>query len=430
MSNPFEWSASSASSRLDETIARVAADTKDVRHIFTQCFFDEAREQAASVADFDDDASSLAGALVTIKDLLDVKGQVTKAGTRFMANDPEAEADADVVARLRQAGAVLLGHTNMTELAYSGLGLNPHYGTPMNALIDGAIPGGSTSGGAVSVARGLADIAIGTDTGGSLRIPAAFNGIVGFKPSQKTVSRAGCKPLSRSLDSIGPMGRSVAACAGAYRVIADQDQLQEPERALLADFVVPTNYGMDDLAPEVAAAFAACLEDLRARGYKVSELALESLEALKSLPIWQFSSIESRSDYDEVYQTKRDMMDPRVAGPTRMGRADEVDAVSYRKTLNERERLIACFAEELGNRILLMPTVPILPPSFAELEKDEDYSRLNLQVLRNPSIANVMDCCSISLPISQKGMPVGLMLTALSGSDLSLLALAETIHGS
>jgi len=426
MSDPLEWSAQSAPSRLDETIARVADDSKDVRHVFTQCFFDDAVKQAACVATTGDD-SALAGALVSIKDLLDVKGYVTTAGTRFMANDQAASEDADVVARLRKAGAVLLGHTNMTELAYSGLGLNPHYGTPMNALIDGAIPGGSTAGGAVSVARGLADIAIGTDTGGSLRIPAAFNGIVGFKPSQKTVSRAGCKPLSRSLDSIGPMGRSVAVCAAAYSVMADEGG--ETDREVFADFVVPINYGMDDLAPEVAAGFAACVNDLRSRGYKVSELALDSLEALKSLPMWQFSSIESRSDYDEAYQTQRGIMDPRVASPTRMGRADEVDAVSYRKTLNERDRLIALFADELAGRVLLMPTVPILPPTFAQMEKDEDYSRLNLQVLRNPSIANVMDCCSISLPQSHDGKPFGLMLTALNGSDLGLLALAQTIYG-
>lgn len=424
MTDLYEWSAQSAPSRLDATIERVKADPAELRHIFTQVFFDEAVEMAKSVA-ASGDGSPLAGALVSIKDLLDVKGHVTKAGTRFMANDPAASKDADVVAKLRAAGAVLLGHTNMTELAYSGLGLNPHYGTPMNALVDGAIPGGSTSGGAVSVARGLADIAIGTDTGGSLRIPAAFNGIVGFKPSQRSVSRVGCKPLSRSLDSIGPMGRSVAAVGAAYRVIADEDQ---PGRAVVADFVVPTNYGMDDLAPEVASAFAAAVADLRAKGYSVTEVAFDSLEALKSLPIWQFSSIESRADYDEAYQTQRDIMDPRVASPTRMGRADEVDAVAYRKTLNERERLIGLFAEELAGRVLLMPTVPILPPSFEEMEKDEDYSRLNLQVLRNPSIANVMDCCSISLPISHQGLPVGLMLTALSGSDLSLLALAETIH--
>lgn len=246
MPNAAPWSADTALPRLDEVQKRIAQNTSDTRHVYTQLF--PSQDAMSGATD-----TALAGALVSIKDLLDVKGQVTRAGTTFMASDTPADQDADVVARLRAAGCVLVGHTNMTELAYSGLGLNPHYGTPENALYPGCIPGGSTSGGAISVAQGLADIAIGTDTGGSLRIPAAFNGIVGFKPTQSTVSRRGCKNLSHSLDSIGPMAKTVDACRAAYAVMADPDQ--SDTRAIKAEFVIPENFGMDDLDPAVAARF-------------------------------------------------------------------------------------------------------------------------------------------------------------------------------
>ncbi|PLW77037.1 amidase family protein [Cohaesibacter celericrescens] len=425
MSDQFQWSSKSATSRLSAVKQRVLEDPPELRNIFTQTFFTEAFEQAKKAEAMPD--SALAGALISIKDLFDVKGHVTKAGTRFMATDPLAKSDATAIAKLRQAGAVFLGHTNMTELAYSGLGLNPHYGTPENALVDGAIPGGSTSGGAVSVARGLADIAIGTDTGGSLRIPAAFNGIVGFKPSQSTVSVAGCKPLSRSLDSIGPMANSVSACAAAYKTMATGNQSNGND--VTREFVVPLNYGLDDLEPKVAEGFEAAVKLIQNSGYTVIETDLDVLEALKSLPIWQFSSIESRAEYDEAYQNQRDLMDPRVAGPTRMGRANEVNAVEYRKTLNRRAALIEQYKSELGARVLLMPTVPILPPSFDSMESDEEYGRVNLQVLRNPSIANVMDCCSISIPFHHGGSAIGIMLTAVAGHDLSLLNFAEEVHG-
>jgi aspartyl-tRNA(Asn)/glutamyl-tRNA(Gln) amidotransferase subunit A len=278
---------------------------------------------------------------MSVKDLFDVKGFITKAGTQFMKFDEPAAKDCDVIARLREAGAVFIGHTNMTELAYSGLGLNPHYGTPVNALYADCIPGGSTSGGAISVACGAADVAIGTDTGGSLRIPAAFNGIVGFKPTQNSVSREGCKALSQSLDSVGTMAASVDACKLVYQAIAQS--LREPIVDLQPEFIVPTNYGMDDLEPAVATGFSEAIEILRRQGFKVRYESLNTLHALKTLPVWQFSSIESRASYDEAYKTQREIMDPRVASATRMGRADEVSAIEYRKTLNSRNELITRF---------------------------------------------------------------------------------------
>lgn len=424
MNTDTPWSIETAPARVAKIQARIKNKDPQLASVFTQTFFDTTDEQIEALSGRP--MSDLAGALVSIKDLLDVEGYVTKAGTLFMKDNQAALGDADSVTNLRNAGAIFVGHTNMTELAYSGLGLNPHYGTPTNALREGCIPGGSTSGGAISVACGAADIAIGTDTGGSLRIPAAFNGIVGFKPTQSTVSQVGCKPLSRSLDSVGPMAKSVAVCKLAYEILAGDDA----GRAELSDptLVVPTNYGMADLAPEVAAGFEAAIRCLRDSGYKIIKENIDVLERLKSLPVWHFSAVESRGDYDDAYQNHRDRMDPRVVSPTRMGRADEVDAVSYRKTLNLREDLIGLYQSQMRNKILLMPTVPILPPTFAEMESDEHYSRMNLQVLRNPSIGNVMDCCSVSLPFAHRNATIGVMMTACAGHDLALLDLAGKIE--
>ncbi|MFU1476301.1 amidase family protein [Roseovarius sp. C7] len=419
MSHDFPWSPDTARSRLDAALAQVEAGEAKCRHVFTQTFAEDARRDAGAAADM---SGPLAGALVSIKDLLDVAGHVTRAGTVFLADTAPAGADAEVVARLRDAGAVIMGHTNMTELAYSGLGLNPHYGTPESALYPGCIPGGSSSGGAVSVARGLCDIAIGTDTGGSLRIPAAFNGIVGFKPTQANVSRAGCLALSRSLDSVGPMARSVAHVRLAYEAIRQAEAVAP--RPLGRDFVIPENFGMDDLEPAVAAGFEAAVARIEAAGHKVSRARIEALEAMKSLAVWQFSAVESRGEYDAAYQTQRAAFDPRVS--SRMARADEADAVAYRQTLNQRAALIEAFEAEMAGRVLLMPTVPILPPSFAAMEDDAEYGRVNLQALRNPTIGNVMDGCAISLPFAHAGDTIGVMMIAGHGRDMALLDLAET----
>lgn len=424
MSHQFPWSPETASQRIADTQTRINANDGALKSVFTQTFFEQAQEQTKGLGRYS--GSQLSGAIISIKDLFDVEGFVTKAGTLFMANNAPAEEDAPPIKKLREKGAIFIGHTNMTELAYSGLGLNPHYGTPENALVPNAIPGGSTAGGAVSVALGVADIALGTDTGGSLRIPAAFNGIVGFKPSQDTISRVGCKPLAPSLDSVGPMAKTVAACALAYEVMSTGDH--DDKKDVEADFIIPTNYGMDDLEPVVRAAFEKAVAALKEQGYKVEEKELTSLEELKLLPAWHFSSIESRSEYDDAYQNQRELIDPRVASATRMGRADEVDAISYRKTLNQRQALIKAYAAEMGSKILLMPTTPILPPSFKTMESDEEYGRINIQVLRNPSIGNLMDCCSISLPCTNDGATIGVMLTATRGHDLSLLNLAGIVE--
>lgn len=420
MTQQYPWSAKTVAQRLNDTRQRINSNDPDLNNIFTQTFFDDTSSQIEQLSAVS--SSELCGAIVSVKDLFDVKGRITKAGTTFMAKDAPAKADADPIQKLRDAGAVLMGHTTMTELAYSGLGLNPHYGTPDNALIPGRIPGGSSSGGAVSVARQIADIAVGTDTGGSVRIPAAFNGIVGFKPSQSTVSRQGCKNLSHSLDSVGPMARTVAACELAYRTMKNN---QQPIQALDRTFVIPTNFGMDDLDSVVAKEFELAIASLKNAGFNVEERSIDALEELKSLAIWQFAAVESRSEYDVAYQTMKDAFDPRIS--SRLERADQVDAVSYRKSLNLRDRLIKAYQVEMGNQILLMPTVPIMPPSLADLQaNDEAYYRVNLQVLKNPTVANVLDCCSISLPFKSDTDTIGVMLTATALHDYSLLDVARS----
>lgn len=416
----FPWSAETVAQRLSDTKQRIDSSDPDLQNVFTETFFDEVPSQINQPNDTS--TSDLCGAIVSVKDLFDVKNHVTKAGTKFMSRDNPATSDADAIRRLREAGAVLIGHTTMTELAYSGLGLNPHYGTPDNALISGRIPGGSTSGGAVSVARGIADIAVGTDTGGSLRIPAAFNGIVGFKPTQSTVSREGCKNLSHSLDSVGPMALTAATCELAYRTMKNN---QEAVHELEKTFVIPSNFGMDDLDSVVASEFKQAVITLKNAGFKIEERYIDVLEALKSLAVWQFAAVESRSEYDDAYQNCRDEFDPRIS--SRLSRADEVDAVTYRKTLNHRNELIKAYQAEMNNQILLLPTVPIMPPALSELEaSDEEYYRVNIQVLRNPTVANVMDCCSISLPFNSGTDTIGVMLTATALHDYSLLDIAKS----
>ena len=430
MSTP--WSSATGPARLAEVHARLRArktETQtDQAHVFTQvfdtgtgsgsgcgCGSDTDNKQQA-----DGSNTALSGALISIKDLFDVKGYVTRAGTQFMRDDKAAIADAPVIKRLRDAGALFTGHTNMTELAYSGLGLNPHYGTPANALLPKCIPGGSTAGGAVSVAMGDSDIAIGTDTGGSLRIPAAFNGIVGFKPSQASITRDGCKVLSHTLDSIGPMARSVTACKQAFDVMRNSTSGQQATAN--PTFVIPDNFGMDDLDDNVAQGFDLAVQALSRTGFKIETRAVPVLDALKSLAIWHFAAVEGRSAYDEQYTASHALFDPRVAN--RLARADEVDAVSYRKTLNTRITLVRRYTEEMRDAVLLMPTVPILPPKFSDISDDDAYLRLNLQVLRNPTIANVMDGCSISLPFKHNELPLGIMLSAPTHHDDCLLSVA------
>jgi aspartyl-tRNA(Asn)/glutamyl-tRNA(Gln) amidotransferase subunit A len=376
--------------------------------------------------------SAYAGIPVSVKDLFDVLGDVTTAGSVLLRTDPPARRDAAIVARLRAAGFIVIGRTNMTEFAYSGLGLNPHYGTPLNPWdrASGRIPGGSSSGAAVSVTDGLAHGAIGTDTGGSCRIPAAFCGIVGFKPTAHRVPRTGCYPLSSTLDSIGPLARSVACCATLDAVLAD-----EPLRTLApipvagVRLAVPQSYVLEDIDAVVAAAFERALKAIARAGAHVSELPLNELTQLSQLNSkGGFSAAEVYARHTRLIAEHSAAYDPRVL--TRILRGREQSAADYL----ELQRLRVDFIERVSVHLapydaMLLPTVPICAPRMDEVAEDGAYARLNALALRNPAVVNFLDGCAISLPCHEPGTaPVGLMLAAGRDSDQKLLALAAGIE--
>lgn len=387
-------------------------------HVFTELFEYQAPQQGP-----------LTGSIISIKDLFGVTGYKTQAGSVFI-DDKKATTDADAVAALRESGASFIGHTNMTELAYSGLGLNPHYGTPNNPVIAGRIPGGSTSGGAVSVALGIADAALGTDTGGSLRIPAAFCGVTGFKPSQQTVSRKGSLPLSDALDSVGPIANNVEECELLWKVLSGDIALGSESQTNFSQLtlVVPTNFGMNELDPLVEQGFSEVLNRLEANGMKVEHRFVEALEAYKSLPVWQFSAFECAAYYGEHYDLDKVEMDPRVA--SRIARAKTMNADDFAQTKAMRSAFIQGVESQETNTIFLLPTVAVLAPKLADLEENAEYDRLNLLCLRNTSLANVLNGCSVSLPFRFQNEPMGLMLTACNGMDQQILDLAKILEPS
>lgn len=422
MTPKYPWSVETAQSRLALLFERIEQRAPELEHVFTEIFQTQADDQAKQIRNRS--PGPLSGALISVKDLFDIRGSVTRAGSHmFDAQAPAAE-DAEAITLLKQAGAIVVGKTNMTELAYSGLGLNPHYGTADNPALPGHIPGGSSSGGAVSVAAHAVDIAIGTDTGGSVRIPAAFTGLVGFKPSQNSVSRTGCRDLSTSLDSIGPMANCVDHCELAWRSMSGN--IDPAGMTGVPQVIVPENFGLDQLDGEVEAGFRKLLNRLDGLGWKIQQRKFEFLQRYKQLPLWHFSSVESRCIYAEQYAKHPELIDPRVR--SRMARADEISAIEYCQTLRMRESLIRAAHRELGSAFLLLPSVAILPPAFDALEDDDEYYRLNLLALRNTSLANVIDGCSITLPFRHGGHILGAMLTATGGQDLPLLALARNLE--
>ncbi len=286
------------------------------------------------------------------------------------------------------------------------------------------VPGGSSGGSAAAVAAHECLAALGSDTGGSLRIPAAFCGVAGFKPSQSSVSRDGTVPLSYELDSIGPIAKDISTCALAWQVMAGQEV-----KALSArqnKLVVPENFGLTDLDTEIAAGFEALVQDLQSKGWEIERRNFAVLEDYKQLPIWHFSAVESRRSFENEYQNKADLFDPRVR--SRMKRADEVSDADFDQTVERRKKLIAAFEAELGADMILLPTVAILPPSFEDVSVDENYDRLNLLALRNTSLANVMDGCSSSVPFSHDGRVMGAMLVSTGGNDEDLLSVSLALE--
>ena len=380
-------------------------------------------------------ASAIAGIPISIKDLFDVQGDVTRAGSRLLADAPPATSDAPVIARLRKAGAIVLGRTNMTEFAYGAHGMNAHYGTPLNPWDRGSrrIPGGSTSGGAVSVTDGMAAATIGSDTGGSVRIPSALCGITGFKPTQARVPLAGAFPLSFTRDSIGPLGHSVTCCAWLDAIMAGTG-VETPEARPLKGMRlgVPRTVLLDGLAPQVAEAFDRALASLSMAGAIIEEFDFPELQReVDGSKKANFSAVEAYALHRGRLASQLDQFDPRVARRLLLGA--NISAADYVDLLHLRQSLIASANVTTASfDALLTPTVPIVAPAIADMESSEEFFlRLNGLLLRNCAPFNVLDRPCWSLPCHRHGdAPVGLMVIGKTMDDKRLQAIGLAIETS
>jgi aspartyl-tRNA(Asn)/glutamyl-tRNA(Gln) amidotransferase subunit A len=416
---------------VDDCLARIADKSGEGARTFIHVDAEAAIEAAEAMDRLrtaNAAPSRFAGIPVSIKDLFDIRGQITRAGSRALEDSAPAEADAVVVARLRRAGFVVIGRTNMTEFAYSGIGINPHYGTPKSAWQRsvGHVPGGSSSGAAVSVADRMAHGALGTDTGGSCRIPAAYNGIVGFKPTQRRVPLDGGVPLSFTLDSFGPLARSVACCAVLDAVLADEPVVPlQPRRVKGMRLAVPTTLVLDQLEDAVAQAFDRALERLSREGAVIERIAVpEFLDVGVMNANGGFSAAESYAWHRYLIASKGDIYDPRVL--MRIMRGESLSAADYVDLLSARKSLIARSAVRLAPYdALILPTTANTPPRIADLADDKAFAKANLSSLRNCTLINMIDGCAISLPCHREGeVPVGLMLAAAGGADRRIFELA------
>ena len=400
----LESGATCARKLVEECLAKIADPAGEGARTFIHVDKDAALNAADAMDRLrkaDAAPSPFAGIPVSIKDLFDIKGQVTRAGSRALEEDcTPAEADAPVVARLRRAGFIVVGRTNMTEFAYSGIGINPHYGTPKSVWNRsvGHVPGGSSSGAAVSITDGMAFGALGTDTGGSCRIPAAFNGIVGYKPTQARIPLDGGVPLSFSLDSYGPLARSVACCATLDAVLAD-----EP---------------LQPLQPR-------SMEALSRAGALIERIEVpEFLDVGVMNSKGGFAAAESYAWHRFLITSKGDVYDPRVY--VRILRGEGISAADYIDLVDARKSFIARTEQRIAPYYALaMPTTANTPPKIADLADDKVFTRENLRALRNCTLINTLDGCAISLPAHREGeVPVGLMLAAAGGSDRRIFELA------
>jgi aspartyl-tRNA(Asn)/glutamyl-tRNA(Gln) amidotransferase subunit A len=417
--------------RLEQALVRIADPDGEGKRACLTVYTDAARE-AADAADARAargiSLGPLDGAIVSIKDLFDVAGEPTRAGSKILAEEaPRAAADAAIVRRLRAGGAVIVAKTNMTEFAYSGIGANPHFGTPGNPRDRTRVPGGSSAGAPVAVADGLCDIAIGSDTGGSVRIPAALCGLVGFKPSRQRVPTDGAFPLSYTLDSIGPIAKSVADCAKADTVMAGEEFVA-PEPADLAGlrFGIAQGLPLDRLDETVAAVFAAAIERLDRAKVRITDEALPLLDDMVAVNAkGGIAPPEACAIHRDRIARRAADIDPNVL--VRIERGCAVPAADYVDMLRERARLVRAMDVRLGGLdVLVMPTTAIVAPTIAEVQDRKVFAVCNAAVLRNTSMINFFDLCAISLPLPAP-LPVGLMLCARNGADRRLLSIAAAV---
>ena len=427
---------SSRSELLDACIA--AARSPANRHTFIRTSFDAA---AAAARDADAQRAAgapspmLAGLAVSVKDLFDVQGDTTTAGSTVLATNPPATDDCPAVARLRRAGAAFVGRTNMSEFAFSGVGINPHFGTPANpatAALDPQprIPGGSTSGGAVSVATGAAWAALGSDTGGSIRIPASLQGLVGFKNTARLTPTGGAVPLSTTLDTACAITRTVRDAVLVHEVLADRQVRLAGRPMGSLRLAVPTRLMLDGLDATVTAAFERSLAALRATGAHVEEIALAPLTDIARInATGGFSPAEAWAWHRGLLAEHEAAYDPRVA--QRIRRGASMTAADYIDLLHARTRWIAEMTSAMqGFDAVLSPTVPCVAPPIAPLLTDDAaFFATNALLLRNPSVVNLLDGCALSLPChAPSEMPVGLMVWSTALQDDTVLDVALAIE--
>jgi aspartyl-tRNA(Asn)/glutamyl-tRNA(Gln) amidotransferase subunit A len=420
---------------VEECLSRIADPGGEGSRAFTKVYDDQARASADAM-----DAlrragrapGPFAGIPVSIKDLFDVAGEPTAAGSIVLAAAPAAASHAPIVQRLLSAGMVLIGRTNMTEFAFSGVGINPHYGTPLSPFdrATGRIPGGSSSGAAVSVSDGMALAAIGTDTGGSCRIPAAFCGVTGTKPTARRVPTAGCLPLAPSLDSIGPLAPSVACCAAVDAILSGEVWSAVAERpAAGLRLALPTNVGLEYFDAPTERSFDRAVDRMDRAGVLIDRRRISALDAIDGVHVkGGYAVPEAYAFHQEMLARSGHLYDPRVADRIRPGATMPV--ADYIRLREARPGIIAQFEAELAAYdALLMPTVPIAPPPVAAFAQDADYRRLNAIILRNPAMVNFLDGCAISVPCHEPGAPpAGLMLVCPAMGDRGLFAIAQAVE--
>ncbi|HEX9396373.1 MAG TPA: amidase [Burkholderiales bacterium] len=419
---------------VEQALARIADPAGEGARAFLQVH----AERARSDADYADRLrkagvrrSPVDGLPVSVKDLFDMAGEVTRAGSRIFEKNPPATDDAPAIARLRAAGAVFIGRTNMVEFAFGGVGLNPHFGTPKNPWdrTTGRVPGGSTSGGAVAQADGLCVMALGSDTRGSIRQPAALCGVVGFKPTARRVPREGAFPLSYTLDSVGPLANSAACCAAYDAILAGEPPALPALRIKGLRLLLPRSTALSELDPEVDKAFFEAIQQLSKAGAVVAEVAVPAFD--RQAEYFKNGGIAAAEalHIHRPYLARTAEYDPRVGKRVQLGEkvsgADYVELLHLRAAfMREVEALAAPYDA------IVMPTTPCIAPSIAAASaSDEDYFRWNLRIMRNNGLINFLDGCAMTLPChAPGGAPVGLMICGPALSDRRILSVSAAVE--
>jgi len=421
---------------VEEALSRIQDTTGEGARTFLKVYADSAQEQADASDKLRASGvvrSAVEGIPISVKDLFDVAGDVTRAGSKALASAPPAKADATAVARLRAAGAIIVGRTNTVEFAFGGVGLNPHYGTPTNPYdrSSSRVPGGSSAGAAVSVADGMAVMGLGSDTRGSVRIPAALCGITGFKPTQARIPRDGCFPLSYTLDSVGPLGNSVACCAVYDAILAGEEAstAAAPQALPLQSlrFLIPNCILFENLEASVATAFERSIEKLKSSGAHI--VRMDVPELTEGMPLFDnggFASPEAYQIHRPILAKHKALYDPKVAA--RLAFGENFSAADYIQLGFDRKVLISKMSAILKPfDAMLSPTIPVIAPTMDEVNKD--YIAWNLRIIRNTGFINLLDGCAATVPCHLTGeAPVGLQVAGMGGTDKHILAVAQTIE--